>query len=173
MKKNIIASALLACAVLSGSAVAAGDGSVNFAGAILESACTVQSTSQNLNVNLGKIAKGVFAAAGNTSTPMPFSLKLDNCPAAVSASGVSVRFEGTTAAGTNNILSIAAGGAVGVGVQMKDSLGNIVVLGSDTIAKPLVVGSNSLDFTAYYISTSATVTAGAANSMANFTLVYP
>ncbi|MBK5073872.1 type 1 fimbrial protein [Budviciaceae bacterium CWB-B4] len=172
MKKYVLFSTALACTALS-PIVFAEDGKVNFKGTILESACTVESSSQNLDVNLGRVSKTVFTAAGDTSSPMPFSLKLENCPTDVLTSGVAVRFEGTTVSGKTDILDIT-GGAAGVGVQIKDKAGQKIVLGSEsTTYTPLVAGDNTLDFTAYYVSTSTTVTAGAANAVANFTIIYP
>lgn len=175
MNKYLLISALCVGASLVSSAQAY-DGKVNFKGTILDTACVVDSTSQDLDVNLGKVVKSVFNnAAGVSSTSMPFSIKLTGCPAAVTQDGASIRFEGTTVSGMDDVLALTSTGpsaASGVGVQVKDSAGVKITYGKDSSVYSLVEGTNELAFTAYYISTEVAVTAGEANSVANFTVVY-
>ncbi|GKX56833.1 ferrous iron transporter B [Leminorella grimontii] len=173
MNKYLLISALCVGASLVSSAQAY-DGQVNFKGTILDTACTVDINSKNLDVNLGRVAKTVFTSVGDVSTAMPFSLKLTGCPAAVTTDGAKIRFEGTTVAGKTDVLDLASGSvATGVGVQIKDNAGQKIVFGSDSSKYPLSEGANSLDFTAYYISTNTAIVSGSANAVANFTVVYP
>lgn len=175
MKKNLIAAGIVAVSILSAaSAVSAADGQVNFKGEIIDSACVVANTPASpLDVTLGQVSKTSFSAAGDTAAATKFSLKLSNCPATVTKA--SVKFDGTAAGGDNSVLALTkdTGVATGVGIQLMDSSNTVLPLATASASYPLVsTGVNNLDFTARYVSTAATVTAGPANSVANFTVVY-
>lgn len=174
MKKNLIAVAVLASSAFGISAFAA-DGQVNFTGEIIDAGCTVVNTPANpLEVKLGKVARSAFTQAGDTAAPTGFTLQLTNCPATVSTA--SVKFDGTAVNGDNSVLALTqdAGVATGVGIQLSDASQTVLPLYTASTAYPLQSGSatNNLDFVARYVSTSNTVTAGPANSMASFTINY-
>jgi major type 1 subunit fimbrin (pilin) len=71
-------------------------------------------------------------------------------------------------------LTQQSGVATGVGIQLTDSDNTVLPLFTESKAYPLQPGTtvNNLDFSARYIATSATVTAGPANSAASFTVNY-
>ncbi len=174
MKKNLIAVAVLASSAFGISAFAA-DGQVNFTGEIIDAGCTVVNTPSNpLQVTLGSVARSAFTQAGDTAAATGFTLQLTNCPATVNTA--SVKFDGTAANGDNSVLALTqtAGVATGVGIQLSDASQNVLPLYTASAAYSLQSGTavNNLDFVARYISTSNTVTAGPANSMASFTINY-
>lgn len=174
MKKNVIVVTLAAVSILSSVSTFAADGKVNFKGSIIDSACVVTNTPEApLDVTLGSVSKGAFTAAGDTAAATKFTLKLSSCPATVTKA--SVKFDGTAAGGDNNILALTTetGVATGVGIQIQDSSNAVLPLSTASASYPLVdTGENNLDFTARYISTAATVTAGPANAVASFTVAY-
>lgn len=174
MKKNLIAAGIAAVSILSAASAFAADGQVNFKGEIIDSACVVANTPASpLDVTLGQVSKTAFSAAGDTAAATKFTLKLSSCPATVTKA--SVKFDGTAAGGDNSVLALTkdTGVATGVGIQLMDSSNTVLPLATASASYPLVsTGVNNLDFTARYVSTAATVTAGPANSVANFTVVY-
>lgn len=171
MKKNIIVATLAAAAVMSSVSAFAADGQINFTGEITDTACEVVNTvSSPLAVTLGKVSKSAFVGAGSTAAATRFTLKLSGCPDGLNTA--SVKFDGTSVAGDNSVLALTAGGAAGVGIQLSDSNQNKLPLNTDSASYSVTDGSASMDFVARYVATSATVTAGAANAVANFTINY-
>ncbi|WP_324722530.1 fimbrial protein [Lelliottia sp. JS-SCA-14] len=173
MKKIFIASAIAAVSVLSSAAALASDGTINFTGEVLDSACTVDIGANNtMEVTLGSVAKTAFTGKGSTASYSKFNLKLTKCPATVTSA--SVKFEGTSYAGDDSVLALTEedGVATGVGVQISDASNKVVELGTATASTTLAAGDNVLPFYARYIQQAAAVTAGPANSVAQFTLNY-
>ena len=177
MKKNIIAAAIVATAALSlsNAFAATGEGTVNFNGEILDAACTVDVGSQNQTVELGKYNKSAFAAAGDVTAATKFDIVLKDCPASVTAA--SVRFDGTPDATDSTLLAVdssVAGAATGVGINlMTADKADLPLHGSNDYRYTLTDASdNTLNFYAQYKSTADSVTAGPANSVANFSVVY-
>lgn len=175
MKKNIIAFSAVAFVALSFSSAFAAAGSVNFTGEILDAACTVDIGSQNQTVLLGKYNKSEFTAAGNTTAATQFDIVLKDCPATVSSAAI--RFDGTPDASDSTLLAIdstVAGAATGVAINlMTADKAQLPLLGSNSYSYTLSdTADNTLNFYAQYKSTADTVTAGPANSVANFSVVY-
>lgn len=173
MNKNLIAVAVLAASAFS-TTVFAEDGKVNFTGEIIDQACTVHADSLDQIVKLGKVFKGAFkGAAGVEAASKSFSLILQNCPDTVKAA--TVRFDGTQVPGNDSVLALTdePGVATGVGIQIADNNNKVINLHTDSSVYPLSsTEDNVLGFVARYYSTSTTVTAGPANAVSNFTIVY-
>ncbi|WP_431225195.1 fimbrial protein [Serratia sp. L9] len=172
MNKNLIAVAVLAASAFSTS-VFAEDGKVNFSGTIIPQGCEVTADTVNQIVDLGKVSVTSFPSSGATAGSKDFSLKLKNCPTTITAA--TVRFDGIQVPGNNSILALTdeANVATGVGIQIADNQNKVINLHQDSNEYPLVsTGENILKFVARYVSTSATVTAGPANAVSNFTIVY-
>ncbi|MFA1284708.1 fimbrial protein [Citrobacter telavivensis] len=175
MKKNIIAAAVAVTAVLSVSNAFAISGTVNFNGEILDAACTVDVGSQNQTVELGRYNKSEFTTSGDVTAATKFDIVLKNCPATVTSA--SVRFDGTPDATNSSLLAIdssVAGAATGVAINlMTADKADLPLHGSNGYSYPLTSAvDNTLDFYAQYKSTADSVTAGPANSVANFSIVY-
>ena len=175
MKKNIIVAAIVATAVLSMSNAFAAAGTVNFKGEILDAACTVDVGSQTQTVELGKYNKSEFKAAGDVTAATKFSIVLKDCPDTVTSAAV--RFDGTPDATDSTLLAIdssVTGAATGVGINlMSADKAQLPLHGSNSYSYTLSdTADNTLDFYAQYKSTVAAVTAGPANSVANFSVVY-
>ena len=176
MKKNLIAVAVLATSVFGVASSMAAVGQVNFTGEIIETPCVPVNTPANpLEVKLGTVSKTEFTGAGSTAAATKFTLQLKDCPATVSSA--TIKFDGTSVSGDNSVLALTqvSGVATGVGIQLSDDSNTVLPLYTASKAYPLLPGVgvvNDLDFVARYIATAATVTAGPANSMASFSVVY-
>ncbi|WP_415343678.1 fimbrial protein [Enterobacter hormaechei] len=155
--------------------VFAAAGTVNFNGEILDAACTVDVGSQNQTVELGRYNKSEFSSAGARTAAKKFSIVLKDCPASVTSAVV--RFDGTPDTSDSALLAIdssVAGAATGVAINlMTADKADLPLHGSNGYSYALFSGlDNTLDFYAQYKSTVAAVTAGPANSVANFSVVY-
>ncbi|CAM7812627.1 fimbrial protein [Enterobacter asburiae] len=175
MKKNIIlAMVATGSALMMGNALAAA-GTVNFNGNILDSACDVAVASQNQVVVLGDYNKTEFPATGSRTAATKFDIVLKNCP--VTVTSAKVRFDGTPDLTNADLLAIdtsVAGAATGVAINlMTADKADLPLHGSNSYSYALSSSAdNTLNFYAQYISTAASVTAGPANSVANFSVVY-
>lgn len=164
---------LLPLLLLVSASALADSATVNITGRILSSACEPEVNP--LAVPLGNISRTALNAKGETASATAFQLRLKNCPAEISQ--VKVQFDGTPASGDSNALALTAvsGIATGVAVQLRDAAGTILTPGQPSALMAIKGGSgsvNSLAFSARYIATDDSVTAGSANASATFTLWY-
>ncbi len=89
MKKQLHTLTLVA--VICGSVISAAnaaDGTINFTGEIIDSACTVSTTSADQTVVLGTVSNKAFSAAGDTAAATAFQIDLTDCPATVTSATV-------------------------------------------------------------------------------------
>lgn len=173
MKKTLIVAALTTVFSLSAGQAMAAAGKVEFEGKITGSTCTIVNDSANpLDVTLGEYGANEFSAAGDATVPLKFDIKLTGCPA--TATKAAVNFGGTSDTTNPDLLKVSGTGTVatGVAIQLYDSARAALALGTPSAANPLTVGDNVLAYYAGYKSTAATVTEGAANGVADFSLIY-
>ncbi|AMJ71037.1 ferrous iron transporter B [Enterobacter cloacae] len=175
MKKQLMMAMFAAGSVLTMTNTFAAAGTVNFNGNILDSACDVDVASQNQVVVLGDYNKTEFPAAGSRTAATRFDIVLKNCP--VTVTNAKVRFDGTPDPTNANLLAIdssVAGAATGVAINlMSADKVDLPLHGSNSYSYVLSsTMDNTLNFYAQYISTASAVTAGPANSVANFSVVY-
>ncbi|QJI40171.1 fimbrial protein [Pseudomonas sp. ADAK2] len=172
MKKSLIAVALLTGCAFAGMANAY-DGTINFIGNITDAACTVTANTANQTVTLGKVQSTALPSVGATAAPTLFSIVLANCPAAVT--GAYIKFDGPADTLNSKLLALTSGTGVATGVAIglyeQDSSTQIPVGGS---ANPhgITPPDATYNFIAKYVATKAAVTAGPANAVTNFTIIY-
>jgi major type 1 subunit fimbrin (pilin) len=176
MKKSNIAklAAIAFAGVLSQGAFAA-DGTINFNGKIVDAPCSISPASQNQIVPLGTVNRDYFTGLGVKATPAKFNIELLNCGA--SATGATVTFTGTADANVTDDLRIGVGevagaAATGVAIELGDSAGTKIGLGSESGLYTLALGDNPLKFQAVYVQTLPAVTVGSANAVSQFTVNY-
>ena len=182
-KSAFIKFAALAVVGVISQAALATDGTVNFTGDIVDAPCSIAPSSQNMTVPLGKVSRTVFegatagiAVVGKKSTPGKFKIDLFSCGA--TAKGASVTFSGVADLDDATSLRLANAGQVGVGlasgvaIELGNSAGTKIPLGSPSADYILSLGDNALNFQAAYVATKAAVTTGPANSVAQFTIAY-
>lgn len=159
-------------------AATTGEGQVKFTGKVIDAACTIDGmTGGMIEVPMGEVNKSQLATAGSKGDARSFTISLKLCPATVTKAGVT--FDGTALDGDNTIVALTEGtvedpAAQQVGVQIMDASGVVVPLYTEStpVALDTTAGAvNNLDFTARYISTG-TATAGAADALVNFSIVY-
>lgn len=173
---SLTKAAVLVALAASAQAALAADGNVNFVGKIVDTPCSISPNSTNLTVPLGTVSKSVLdGAVGKRSTPAKFTIDLLNCGA--TAKGATVSFAGPPDATNANKLRIGVGEvagsfATGAAIEIADSAGTAINLGSASPNYPLGIGNNSLQFQASYISVLSAVTTGTGNAVAQFTVTY-
>ncbi|MBR8653514.1 fimbrial protein [Achromobacter sp. Marseille-Q0513] len=173
---SLTKAAVVVALAASAQAALAADGNVNFVGKIVDTPCSISPSSTNLTVPLGTVSRSVLnGAVGNRSTPAKFTIDLLNCGATVT--GATVSFSGTPDATNANKLRIGVGEvagtfATGAAIEIADSSGTPINLGSPSASYPLAQGNNSLQFQASYISVLSSVTTGTGNAVAQFTVAY-
>lgn len=195
MKKHTIAvlfSSLFVTSFFASAAPTTVDGGViNFEGAVVAAPCAVDNTTDGQVVRLGQVAINRLSAKGNTSSSVPFKIKLTGCDLSpidpadpdnpVSYTSASIIFSGTTA-GDDSTLEIqpASSGAgdtttaaQNVGIQIYQNNQVVKVDGSlPTTAQKILKGNNEIPFSAAYVATADGVVAGSANSTVNFQVSY-
>lgn len=172
MKKIALSMLLMTAGSLFATAYAA-DGTIRFTGSITDQTCKVDTGSQSLNVDLGKVAQTALnGAAGMQASPTRFTLALSDCPETVT--GATIKFDGTSDAVNQKLLALDSGTGVatGVGIQIADKNGTEIPLHTTSPDYALATGSNTLDFVARYVSTGTAVTTGTANGTSQFTINY-
>lgn len=177
-KATFLKLASLAAVAALSQAASAADGNIQFTGQIVDTPCSVAASSQNLTVPLGNVGRtSLDGAAGKKSTPAKFTINLLACGA--TAKGATVTFTGAADTVVTDDLKLANAGTVGttasatgVAVEIQDSTGAKIPLGSASASYALGLGDNSLQFQAAYVSTGNAVTSGPANANAQFTVAY-
>lgn len=174
MKKQLHVLGLLS--VICGAAVStanAADGTLHFNGEIIDAACTVSPASANQTITLGQVSTSAFSAVNDTAAATAFQIDLTACPASVSTA--SIKFDGTPYQGDTSTLALIPlpGAATGVGVRIRTATNLVMPLYTVTQPMTLAQGTtNSMMFNASYVAKAATVTAGPANAVATFSVIY-
>ncbi|WP_321158367.1 fimbrial protein, partial [Providencia stuartii] len=172
LKKSLVTLGV-ALAVTTSPAVFA-SGTIEFTGEITDLACAVDSSSQNLTVDLGKVSSKSLATAGQVAGLKDFTIKLIDCPANAK---VTVRFGGTRDNNDRDILQIAqtTGQATQVGIALfeKDATTQIKLFDDSKLVEFTNAAGDSveLDYVARYKATG-TATAGSANGTAIYSIQY-
>lgn len=81
MKKLSTAAFAFGLLSVSVSQALAADATVNFSGTILQEACSVDTSDNTVNVQLGTYGAAQFPTVGTTTLPVPFAINLTGCPA--------------------------------------------------------------------------------------------
>jgi major type 1 subunit fimbrin (pilin) len=185
IKFKTLSSAVLVAAAFSSSAFAAGasdstvsGGTIHFTGEVVDAACSVSQQTDGIEspVALGQVKMDSLKTAGATANQTPFNIVLDDCDTST-YKNASVSFTGTatTEGDALAVSSITTPGvaATGVGIQIIDGSSTVVTPnGGDSAAVGLTDGTNTLPFTAQFYSANGTVTAGAADADATFSVNY-
>ncbi|KFC81320.1 fimbrial protein [Buttiauxella agrestis] len=172
MKKNLLAAAIAATSLMAAASAFAADGTVNFTGEILDTACTVDIGANNtMTVDLGRVSRTSLTDASPRSSATKFILKLKDCPANLVTARF--KFDGAGYPGDDSVLKLndEPGVATGVAIELADIAATLPLFTAST-AYTLTAGVNELPFYARYLKKAATVTAGPANSTATFTVNY-
>ncbi|ANI29817.1 fimbrial protein [Yersinia entomophaga] len=173
MKKLLLTAVIAAsfsAAVHAAPPAAGSPGTIRFEGEIVTGACGIDSNSLDQTVNLGQVPSHLFTAKGDRSTAAKFDIVLTDCDTTTSKNAT-VTFTGAGHQENSELLGVT-GAATHVGIRLQ--AGNNEYLALGTATKPIMLsnGDNRLQFSAMYEATDAGVTAGDADSTAQFTVNY-
>ncbi|BDH47660.1 type-1 fimbrial protein subunit A [Salmonella enterica subsp. enterica serovar Choleraesuis] len=155
-------------------------GVIHFTGRLVNAACSVSTESDGQTVKLGEYRTASMKGIGTESATRPFTIVLNDCDSSIS-SMAKVAFSGQTIASggiDNSLLNIASSEnkatASGVGIQILDEDSTPLILDGATFSKghKLIDGTNTLNFSARYVSVADEPEAGEANADATFTMQY-
>jgi len=150
-----------------------GQSKVIFSGALIADTCAVASNSQDQSVILPTISTQTLSAAGKTAGSTSFQIVAENCPTSITK--VAAHFEMTNAEpGSSTLKNLVVGGseATGVSVQLLNSDGTPIRVGTTGIAFPVEAGTATMVYGAQYYAL-AQATPGGVATYAEFTLAYP
>lgn len=167
---------MIALSFVSASQVFAADGTVNFTGTIVGTACTVNgdSGSTAINVPMGTYSIASLASTGSQTPPQNFNINLTKCP----NSGVKIRFDGTPVSGNSTLLALSPGqdAAKTIGIQITDLTSNVAynISGqTDAVAFQTPTSGNiSIPLAARYKAYQTGVVPSTANASIAFNLEY-
>ncbi|AHG19167.1 hypothetical protein Z042_05720 [Chania multitudinisentens RB-25] len=177
MKLNNIALAtILSLGMVSLANADAGSGKVNFTGKIIDAPCSIAPESIDQTKSFGQVAN-VALVNGGKSSVLNFDIKLQGCDLSGTKNKVQVTFGGSSGGATGNTNTLLAiTGARGASIAMFDGSNQPITLGTATTVQNLLVGANTLSFSAYLQghagTTLADITEGDFTSTTNFTLAY-
>ena len=166
-------SLLVGMLLLSSLPVLAHDGQVYVSGTIQANTCIVAPQSQAQSVPVGDIPDKQFSAKGSGSQPVAFVIDLQKCGAA--ASGVDFTFTGAADRADPQLLALdGAEAAGGIGIELQSADHSRLPLNKASATFPIdpTLADNTFIFYARYLSTAGSVTSGAANATATFTLTW-
>ncbi|HHR5902100.1 TPA: fimbrial protein [Providencia alcalifaciens] len=149
-------------------------GGMRFQGEVIAEGCTVETSDQNLIVNMGQVRTNTFDNPGQDSAPTAFDIHLRECSDSVS-DYISIAFKGVANERNPDIFSISDGPntARGVGLAIFDSKNTLIPVNSaPRKVANLRNGDMTLHFVAKYRSTSEAIVVGKANAQALFSLTY-
>lgn len=152
-------------------------GTVHFTGYITDSTCEVNgSDGANFdeNLDLGTYLSSDFTAIGDTTTPVPLSLSLSNCPETIT--GVSVRVTSSEGEDANSPgdFAISSGGAEGVAIRLLDDENSEITYGQESKTYSVNAGEGTVLLNAEYVATATgdSMVAGPANLDATVAVNY-
>jgi len=177
--KNALISSLVAAGILataSASAVAS-DGTITFTGNVESQTCTVSVNGgdSSATVTLPTVASSVLATEGETAGSTAFTISLTACTD--TSGSVYAYFEQGANVDTTTGKLTNTGTATNVQVQLKDSVSNILNIGSDdqttspTTSGLSTDGSTTLSYSAEYYATGA-ATSGTVSTSVTYSISY-
>lgn len=191
--KRIITMTTLACIFSAPHIQAAGNGTVNFSGKLVNQTCnvSVNGGGNNATVTIPAVQSSTLTASGNTAGTTLFTIKIANCntPSVNGSGSVKAFFEQGPNVDSNgrliNTLSEEAGGATNVALQLIDNMKkDIITIGSNAQATTNFVPNNNgyivinnsngtatLSYAVRYYAIN-TVTPGQVASAVTYSLIY-
>ena len=181
MHKNLLAALIVAGAGLLLNAQAAQTGQIQITGKVVDTTCSVDAGSGNVQVTLPNVDKSLLQNPGSNTGITPFSVKVSGCTGSSGAGAdvVSVAFVPDANVDMNGNL-VNTGGASAVAVQLLDKGQQPINIHNDSYSAQVTRGESTdvaggsidLKYFARYYSAAGGATAGTVVSQANFQLIY-
>lgn len=150
-----------------------GSGQVNMVGAIIETACAIDTLSRDQTINMGTLPVGQIARDGH-GLIQPFSIRLVNCVLTRQNASLSdwrhfqITFDGPADAGLFGV----EGSAKGVALQLADSQGNIAIPGAPLPVGEIAAKEMLLNYSLRLVSNHQLLRAGEYTSTVKFKMDY-
>ena len=181
MHKNLLAALIVAGAGLSLNAQAAQTGQIQITGKVVDTTCSVDAGSGNVQVTLPNVDKSLLQNPGSNTGITPFSVKVSGCTGSSGAGAdvVSVAFVPDANVDMNGNL-VNTGGASAVAVQLLDKNQQPINIHNDSYSAQVARGESTdvsggdinLNYYARYFSAGGGAGAGDVATQANFQLIY-
>ncbi|UNM22696.1 type 1 fimbrial protein [Pseudomonas sp. ArH3a] len=163
MKTKVLSLAALVCVSAAQFANAAGDGTINFAGNLLDQTCTVTVdgvvSPAIATVTLPTISVGLLKKAGDTEGKKKFEIALSSCVGAATKASAFFNFGTTVDVATGNLKN-TTGTAKEVQLQLLDAVTDKAIQAgfdtqSATTRNTLASGGVRMDYAVQYFATGA------------------
>lgn len=154
-------------------AASSGSGRVNMQGAVIETACAIDTHSRDQTIDMSVLPLSQIIRDGQ-GLARPFSIKLINCVLDRIDENLPQwrRFQVTFDGRVDNGLFGVDGAARGVALQLTDSIGNIVMPGNPTPLQPLITGDRELNYFLRLVSNQQRLRSGEYTSTIKFKMDY-
>lgn len=181
--KKIAAIAALSSVFAVSAVQAAGNGTINFTGAVNNQTCNATINGATgataAAVTLPTVQANVLATAGNTAGQTAFKMDVTGCAATNPAGAGTVKayFEkGPNVDSNGRLINTTAGGASNVALELVDGTGNTALKAGDISQNTgnyvaISGGNATLPYSVRYYATGA-ATAGAVTSSVTYSLIY-
>ncbi|CAI0999853.1 PAP fimbrial minor pilin protein precursor [Serratia fonticola] len=150
-----------------------GWGRVNMAGAIIETACAIDTRSRDQTINMGSLPASQIVRDGKSGI-RPFSIQLVNCILAREDKWLpdwqyfQITFEGFDDAGLFGV----EGEAKGIALQITDSYGNIAIPGTPLPVGDIAAKEMRLNYSLRLVSNHQSLRVGQYSSTVKFKMDY-
>ena len=165
MKRLTVLMFLISCGV------SATDVTLNVVGNIYDTACVVDSASQNMVVNLGQAVANTFKNVGDTGEWKNFDLTLSKCPPSLMMATVSVDGKADDRHPTK---FANTGTATGLALELADRTDFITLAPQSSFNALIDSNTHTVDFpmAGRFYTTSTPVSAGTFSSVVQVTFTY-
>lgn len=164
---------LLMLLPMQSSVAAAGWGRVNMQGAVIETACAIDTNSRDQTIDMSVAPLSQIIRDGQGAI-RPFSIRLINCVLGRIDENLAKwqRFQVTFDGRVDNGLFGVDGQARGVALQLSDSEGNIVSPGNPTPLLDITEGDRALNYSLRLVSNQQQLRSGEYTSTIRFKMDY-
>ncbi|WP_421667397.1 PAP fimbrial minor pilin protein [Providencia manganoxydans] len=149
-------------------------GDIVMNGELIESTCTIEPVDDEIWVNFGDISAREFQTETNLLMSKTFQLKLVGCtlPSEDKRTGSRAQITMMGDSVDSDRLLEVTGDINGVGIQLKDNHGHVVMLNTQLPDYILLENSDKIDLTAILIAYKMNVKAGAFTGVLRFRMDY-
>lgn len=173
LKIRYSALCLLMLLPIQSSQAAAGWGRVNMQGAVIETACAIDTDSRDQTIDMFLLPLSQVMRDGQGLT-RPFSIRLVNCvlDRADEKSPQWQRFQVTFDGRVDNGLFGVDGQAQGIALQLVDSFGNVITPGIPSPSFDISEGERKINYSLRIVSNQQVLRSGAYTSTIRFKMDY-
>lgn len=150
------------------------DVTVNITGTVTNTTCTVSPDSKDKIVDLGKVPANSLYRSGTSSSPVSFTINLENCGDV--ANGVVISFSGIPDSNMPDLLKLSPeSSASGIAIELLDDSKELISIGGGSRQYNISSGQQtaSLKFYAKMVANGEKIQTGPVISSVTFKTSYP